>query len=358
MSALPARPFSLQPGRHTTVFVAAGTNFAASGNPLAVRGGHYDFHDKTALVTGGSRGLGFAIAEELAREGVRVVICARDEERLERARVRLQARGDVRAIPCDVSDREQVERLVAAAGRVDILVNNAGVISVGPLETQRLEDFEQMHAIMFWGVVYPTFAVLPQMLARGEGRIANITSIGGKISAPLLVPYNSAKFAAVGFSEGLRAELAGKGVRVTTVVPGLMRTGSYYAALFKGRRELIYNLFSPLSATPLTTISGRRAARKIVAAVGRGDPELILTVHANVLTRLHGLAPGLSARVLGGVARLLPKGGTPDAVPGHEIDSPLHDSALTAPGREAAKDLNQPLAPSSESPRAPRAGST
>jgi short-subunit dehydrogenase len=302
----------------------------------------FDLRGKTALVTGGSRGLGFALADELAGEGARVVICARDEERLERARTLLQKhRGDVRAIPCDVSDREQVESLVAEAGRVDVLVNNAGVISVGPLETQRLEDFEAMHAVMFWGVVYPTLAVLPQMLARGEGRIANVTSIGGKISVPLLLPYNAAKFAAVGFSEGLRAELAGTGVLVTTVVPGLMRTGSYYAALFKGRRELIYNLFTPISATPLTTISGRRAARKIVAAVRRGDPELILTAHANILIRAHGLAPGLSARVLGLVSRVLPEGGTSEAVPGREIPSPLDSSFVTAPGRKAAAELNQ-----------------
>ena len=317
----------------------------------------YDLRGKTALVTGGSRGLGFAIAGELVDEGARVVICARDEERLERARVLLQLRGgEVRAVPCDVSDRRQVERLVAEAGRVDLLVNNAGVISVGPLGTQRLEDFEAMHAVMFWGVVYPTLAVLPQMLARGAGRIANVTSIGGKISVPLLLPYNTAKFAAVGFSEGLRAELAGKGVLVTTVVPGLMRTGSYYAALFKGRRELIYNLFTPMSATPLTTISGRRAARKIVAAVRRGDPELILTAHGNIVIRAHGLAPGLSARVLGLVSRLLPDGGTSEAIPGREIPSPLDSSFVTAPGRKAAAELNQQSAPSSAPRSAPRAG--
>jgi len=303
----------------------------------------YDLHGKVALVTGGSRGLGFAIAEELVGKGARVVVCARDPERLERARMLLAARGaDVRAVRCDVSDRAQVERMVEEVGRVDVLVNNAGVIAVGPLETQRVEDFEQTHGIMFWGVVYPTYAVLPQMRARREGRIANVTSIGGKVSVPYLLPYSAAKFAAVGFSEGLRAELAGTGIVVTTVVPGLMRTGSYVAALFKGRRETMYRLFTPISATPLTTISGRRAARKIVAAIERGDPELILTLHANLAVRASAVAPGLTQRVLGVVARALPSGGTVEPLPGLEIDPALDEAPLLGAGRRAREDLNQP----------------
>jgi short-subunit dehydrogenase len=303
----------------------------------------YDLRGKVAVVTGGSRGLGFAIAEELVGKGAHVVICARDPDRLERARMLLSARGaDVRAMRCDVSDRSQVERAIEEIGRVDVLVNNAGVIAVGPLETQRVEDFEETHGIMFWGVLYATFAVLPQMRARGEGRIANVTSIGGKVSVPYLLPYTAAKFAAVGFSEGLRAELRGTGVVVTTVVPGLMRTGSYVAALFKGRRETLYRLFTPISATPLTTISGRRAARKIVAAIERGDPELILTAHANLAARASGVAPALTQRVLGLVARTLPSGGDVEALSGVEIDPSFDEAPLLGAGRRAREDLNQP----------------
>jgi len=324
--------------RRTVVAVGAGL----AARELLRRRVAYDLRGKVALVTGGSRGLGFAIAQEFADRGARVVICARDEERLERARSLLAEGGaDVRAVRCDVADREQVERMVSETGRVDVLVNDAGVIGVGPVETQRLEDFQELHAIMFWGVVHTTLAVLPQMTARREGRIANITSIGGKVSVPYLLPYSAAKFAAVGFSEGLGAELAQSGVRVTTVVPGLMRTGSYRAALFKGKREALYNLFTPMSTLPVSAMSGRRAARKIVAALERGDPELILTAHANVAVRVNGLAPATTQRVLGVVARLLPHGGDVEPVPGREIDSPLDESLLTALGRKAAADLNQ-----------------
>jgi short-subunit dehydrogenase len=105
------------------------------------------------------------------------------------------------------------------------LVNNAGVIQMGPVEDQSLEDFEEALGTMFYGVLMPIWSVLPQMISRGEGRIVNITSIGGKLSVPHLLPYNCAKFAAVGLSEGLRAELGRSKISVTTIVPGLMRTG-------------------------------------------------------------------------------------------------------------------------------------
>src|SRR4051794_23974936 len=324
------------------VAVAAGLALAAREAVRRVAPA-YDLHGKGALVTGGSRGLGFALADELAGKGARLVVCARDPERLERARTLLAARGaDVRTIRCDVADRAQVERMIAEAGRIDVLVNNAGVIGVGPLETQVVEDFEQALGIMFWGTVYPTLAVLPQMRARREGRIANVTSIGGKVSVPYLLPYDSPKFAAVGFSQGLRAELAGSGISVTTVVPGLMRTGSYVAALFKGRRETMYKLFTPISATPLTTISGRRAAHKIAAAIERGDPELILTAHANLAARAAGVAPATTQRVLGLVARALPSGGSTEPLAGLEIDPAIDETPLLSAGRNARADLNQP----------------
>jgi short-subunit dehydrogenase len=180
------------------------------------------------------------------------------------------------------------------------------------------------------------------MVDRGGGRIANITSIGGKVSVPWLLPYNSAKFAAVGFSEGLRAELAGTGVKVTTVVPGLMRTGSFLAAYFKGdRAALEYSLFAPLSGTPATTVSAERAARRIVAAVRRGDPEVTLGLHAKLAARAAGIAPGAVQTALSLVARALPEVRGTERVRGSELDSPVDDLPVTGPGRRAAERLNQ-----------------
>lgn len=325
---------------------------AAAGAVLAARAAlraatATDLAGKVVLVTGGSRGLGFALARELTRRGARLAICARGEDALERARTRLVAAGaDVLATRCDVSDRAQVDAWVAEAadryGRVDVLVNNAGVITVGPLRSLVLEDFEEAMDIMFWGVVYPTYAVLPGMLERGEGTIVNVTSIGGKISIPHLLSYNPSKFAALGFSEGLRAELAQEGIRVVTVVPGLMRTGSYSGAFYKGNHRLEYGLFAPVAGSPLNTISAGRAARKIVRAIRLGRPEVTLTLHARLLAAANGVAPGVTGDVLALVARVLPnaEGPTP-RFRGNEIGSPVDKSLLTAFGRRAAAANNQ-----------------
>ena len=121
-------------------------------------------------------------------------------------------------------------------GPIDVLVNNAGIITVGPFLEMDVEDFDQAMKVMFWGPLYTTLAVLPAMRARKQGSIVNITSIGGKVSVPHLLPYCCAKFAAVALSEGLRTELMPDGIRVTTIAPGLLRTGSHLNARFKGKQ--------------------------------------------------------------------------------------------------------------------------
>lgn len=303
---------------------------------------------QVVLVTGSSRGLGLALAEEFARQGARLVLCGRHADPLERARVRVASLGaDVLAVPCDVSQRTQVDDMVRQAyarfGRVDVLVNNAGIITVGPLPAQTLADFEQAMATMYWGMVYPTFALIPDMRRRGSGRIVNITSIGGRVSVPHLMSYSAAKFAAVGLSEGLRAELARDGISVTTVVPGLMRTGSHVHVFAKGQHRLEYTMFGLLATLPISSMDGRKAARQIVAAARRGDAEVILTWQAQLLARLHGLFPGTTSDVLSLVNRLLPSADSSDMAPvlGRDSETPLTQSLLTELGRRAAADLNQ-----------------
>lgn len=310
-----------------------------------------DLRGQVALITGSSRGLGYALAREFARQGCALALCGRDEESLEWARRDIERLGaDALAVPCNVTDRMQVERLVERVegrfGRVDILVNNAGIITVGPLETQTLEDFEQAMEVTFWGSVYATLAVLPGMRARGGGRIVNIASIGGKVSIPHLLPYSSAKFALVGFSEGLRAEVAKDGVQVTTVAPGLMRTGSPVNASFKGRHRAEYTWFSLGDTLPFTSISARRAARCIVAATQRGDAEVILSPQARLLAAAHGLWPGLTVDALGVVNRFLPRPGGigEDQMAGRESGTRLTASFLTTLGRRAERDYHQSLA--------------
>src|SRR5262249_28290720 len=175
-----------------------------------------------------------------------------------------------------------VEQLIAATitrfGTIDILVNNAGEIQVGPVQSLTIEDFKAAMDVMFWGMVYSSMAVLPHLLRKESGRIVNITSIGGKVAVAHLLPYDSAKFAALGFSEGLRAELKGTGITVTTVVPGLMRTGGHLNASFQGdvEREAVW--FGLGATLPGISINADRAARKIVHAAARGEAETILSL--------------------------------------------------------------------------------
>jgi short-subunit dehydrogenase len=292
----------------------------------------------------------------LARWGARVTICARDEEELVRAATLIR-RDTGRAVTwerCDLSDARAVDLLVAEVtkrhGPVEILVNNAGIITVGPLDSLDVDDFRRAIEIMYMAPVRLTLAVLPGMRERGDGRVVNVTSIGGRIPTPHLLPYDGAKFAATGFSEGLRAELAGSGVSVTTIVPGLMRTGSHRAARFTGRRKHEYAWFATAASLPLVSMDAERAARLIVRAGIRRRPELVLTALAKVAVRAHGLAPATTTRTLSLAARLLPSAdasATSREASGaseHAKGTPWTDRIATL-GERAAHRWNEPGTP-------------
>ena len=328
----------------------------------ALRAKPADFRGKVAFVTGGSRGLGLAIARELGRVGCRLALCARDDSELERAAETLRRDGvEVFTVPCDVSDCAAVERAIVAAitlfGRIDVLVNNAGIIQAGPVETMTVEDFARAMDVMFWGMLYATLAVLPQMRARGGGHIVNITSIGGKISVPHLLPYSAAKFAATGFSEGLRAELAKDGIRVTTIAPGLLRTGGQRNAEFTGDQEAEYSWFSLGDTLPFAALDAEQAAREIVDATRRGDAERILSFPFSVAARFKGVFPALTTDLLGLVNRYtLPRddGRGRDAAPGVAVqDRALMQRVIELAEGDADTALNQPHTPQ-ETARAAR----
>jgi NAD(P)-dependent dehydrogenase (short-subunit alcohol dehydrogenase family) len=311
----------------------------------------YGLRGKTVLITGGSRGLGLALARQMAKEGARLVICGRDLESLERARDSLMKGGaDVLAVSCDVTEPESVAEMLEQArrhyGPIDVLINNAGVIEVGPAVTMSVGDYEEAMNTNFWGMLYPTLAVLPDMRARRSGRIVNITSIGGKLGIPHLLPYSASKFAAVGFSQGLRAEAASDGIKVVTVCPGLMRTGSPRNAIFRGRHRSEYAWFSISDALPGLSISAENAARRIVAACRRGDAEVLFPLTTRVAALVNAVAPGVTAGVLAAVDRLLPQpGGAGGRRKGRDSQSSLSPSWLTRLGDQAARNYNQ-IAPS------------
>jgi short-subunit dehydrogenase len=304
-----------------------------------------------AVVTGASRGLGLLLATELTRRGCRLLICARDQAELDRAAARLRDLGaEVATVVCDLTDADSAPQLIEAAqqryGRVDIVVSNAGIIRVGPVQSTTPADYESAVSLMALAPARLALAALPVMQAQGHGRIVTITSLGGKIAVPHLLPYSTAKFAAVGFSDGLRAELGRGPVTVTTVVPGLMRTGSHVNAEFAGQRDKEFTWFGLGASLPVVSMDAERAARQIVAGVAQRRAEIFLTPAGQVVSRLAGVAPELTTAVLHTVQNLaLPApDGDRSAAPGHRLRAALPEpvfGALTSMGRAAAARFNE-----------------
>jgi NAD(P)-dependent dehydrogenase (short-subunit alcohol dehydrogenase family) len=309
-----------------------------------------DLTDKLVLIVGGSRGLGLALAREFGARGARLVLAARDPDELERARRQLEERGVAASIiVCDIRHRAQVDaaiaRVIETHHVIDVLVNDAGVIQVGPLEQMTVADFEDAMATHFWGPLSSILAALPHMRRAGARRIVNISSIGGKIAVPHLVPYSASKFALTGLSQGLRAELALEGFSITTVCPGLMRTGSTYNAWFKGQHRREFAWFHLADSIPGFSIDAKRAAAQIVDACRHGDPELIITPSAKLAVALNAVCPSMMARTMALVDWLLPAPARTrdgyEARPGWQSVSTLTPSPLTVLSDRAAVENNE-----------------
>lgn len=192
----------------------------SAGGGLAGRG---------AVVTGGGRGIGAAVARGLAAEGARVVVSARSEAEIEAVSAELRDAGaEAWAVPCDVADPAAVEALAAAAtghlGTVDVLVNNAGIATSAPLAAIRLEEWNRLFAVNVTGVLLCTQAFVPAMVERGWGRVVNLASIAGRIGAPYISAYAASKHAVVGFTRAAGTEVAASGVTVNAVCPGYVDT--------------------------------------------------------------------------------------------------------------------------------------
>jgi NAD(P)-dependent dehydrogenase (short-subunit alcohol dehydrogenase family) len=277
----------------------------------------FSFSKKVVLITGGSRGLGLVLARQLCAEGARVALLARDPDELARARDELVRRGgEVTTISCDLLDHAQIESAVQDVvdhfGGIDVLINNAGIIEVGPLEHVQREDFERAMNLHFWAPYNLIMKAIPHLRRRGEGRIVNIASIGGKVAVPHLAPYCASKFALVGLSDALRTELARDNIHVTTVTPGMMRTGSHVNAKFKGDHRAEYTWFAISAALPLVSLKAERAAAKIISACRRGSPSLTIPFSTRALIIGNALFPNITGSAMKLANSILPPPGDPE----------------------------------------------
>ena len=261
------------------------------------------FARKVVLITGGSRGLGLVLARQFCAEGARVALLARDRDELARAREELVQRGgQVLTVSCDLLERDQigsaVQEVVDHFGGLDVVINNAGIIEIGPLEHMQREDFQRAMNLHFWAPFDLIIQALPHLRRRGGGRIVNIASIGGRMAVPHLAPYCASKFALVGLSDALRAELARDRIHITTVTPGLMRTGSEGNAKFKGDHLAEYTWFSLSTAPPFASMKAERAAAQIISACRRGAPSLTLPLMAKVTILGNALFPNIAGSMM------------------------------------------------------------
>jgi short-subunit dehydrogenase len=332
----------------TLFWVGVAVGGAIAARAMARQRRRIDLNGRTVLITGGSRGLGLVLARQLALAGAQLAITARDADELERARLQLaEYTPEVFASPCDVTDALEVQMLVDSVmnrfGNIDVLINCAGIIEVGPMATMTLRDYEVAMNTHYWGPLYASLAVLPRMRECHEGRIVNIASIGGKVSVPHLLPYSASKHALVGLSEGMRSELMQDGIYVTTVCPGLMRTGSHRNADFKGQNEAEFAWFSVFNGLPFTSIDVEKAAGQIVTALRYGDAELVIDLPAQLLERFYALFPAATTDLLGLVDRMLPGPGGIGIgrASGRDSQSAVSPSIVTSLSDHAATRNNE-----------------
>ncbi|HEY9049189.1 MAG TPA: SDR family NAD(P)-dependent oxidoreductase [Ohtaekwangia sp.] len=288
----------------------------------------YKFDDKVVLITGGARGLGLVLARKLAAKGAKLVLCSRTESQLQSAETELrQAGADILTVVCDITKPEQVNdmiaRIITHYGRLDVLVNNAGIIQVGPAESFTEADYKIAMDTNFWGALYTMLSAIPHFRKQGEGQIVNITSIGGKVAVPHLLPYTASKFALVGLSQGMHASLRKYNIAVTTVVPGLMQTGSPRNIDVKGDYTREYAWFKIAGSLPLVSMRAEKAAEAIIKAISHKQSELVFPLTSKAVTAIQGIAPELLATVMALVDRLLPAAKGMDTHKGYESESLL-----------------------------------
>jgi 3-dehydrosphinganine reductase len=257
-------------------------------------GGMMSFENKTAVITGGSSGIGLALARQLTAQGAHVWLMARDAARLEAAASEIKSitpsSPPVRTLSIDVADFNQVEqaaaRIIKEAGAPDFLINSAGVVHPGRFMDLDLEKFRWMMEINYFGTLHTIKAFLPGMLGRGTGHLVNISSGAGFVGIYGYSAYSSSKYALRGLSDVLRAELKPEGIRVSIVFPPDTDTP-----------QLAYeNQFKPVETRAIAgtakSMPADKVARSIIQGIARGN-YLILPGDTGLLFRAQNILGGL-----------------------------------------------------------------
>lgn len=262
---------------------------------------------KIAVITGAGSGIGRALAQQLNREGCRLLLCDISEEGLT-ATVQSLNRSEVpvQTRIIDVADKGAMQHwatdIANEYGHVDIMINNAGVATGAPVEETKYEDIEWLMGINFWGVVYGTMEFLPLLRKSRQGHLVNISSIFGMVGIPTQSAYNAAKFAVRGYTEALRQEMVDTNVHVCCVHPGGIKTNIARSARWDGdqgqRDERVAN-FDKLANT-----SAASAAEQIIRAIEKRKKRLLIGLDATYLSLITRLFPVSYPRFLPGLGNV------------------------------------------------------
>lgn len=270
------------------------------------------FTDKVAVITGAASGMGRSLALQLAQEGARLAISDVDAVGLAETATRARVLGaQVHEHRLDVANRDAVvayaATVMAEYGAVHLVVNNAGIALSGDVEDMAFSDVERIMDVDFWGVVNGTMAFLPHLIASGDGRLVNISSLFGLVAMPGQSAYNAAKFAVRGFTEALRQEMLVNGhpVTVTCVHPGGIRTNIVNNATAVGRRDI--GALAELFDKRLARTSSEKAADVILKGARKGKPRVLIGGDAKALDLLQRLTGSGYQRVFATIAPRLDK---------------------------------------------------
>lgn len=336
-----------QPTKATLMTLASGSLLLSSFKPST-----YTYFGKSVLITGGSRGLGLALAKQLVTEGAWVTLMARKADELHEAKQRLleiDPQAQIQTVVCDVTQSDQltvaISQAVARFGRLDVLINNAGAISVGPFAATERQDYEAQLKLHLFAVIEATRIVCPLFREQRGGKIINICSLGGRVSVPHMLPYGVSKFALSGFSQGITAELKREKIEVTTVYPALMQTGSPIQAVFKGDQQKEFSWFMSADNFPLLSMPADVAAEKILDGARNGETEVTLSVIGKARSLVAAFFPELMAVAMSLLARMLPHGTSKTYKTGAQSRASFDQNWALYPlrmtGAKAAQELNQ-----------------
>lgn len=258
---------------------------------------------KLAIITGAASGIGRATAIELAKRGARLAISDLDRGGLAETAKRIEALGgEVTTYLLDVADRDAVyafaQEIETSHGGADIVINNAGVAQIARVEDLTYDDFEWVMKIDFWGMVYGSKAFLPQLQAKGEGHIVNVSSLFGLIAVPSQAAYNSAKFAIRGFTEALRHEMKGTGIQVSCVHPGGIKTNIVRNARFLQSTQATVREEAVSGFDRLARTTPERAGEVIVRGIEKNNPRILIGADAKAIDWLQRLMPASYGKLL------------------------------------------------------------